>query len=133
MHYEAPTPLSPATELQQALWAWKGHCVEGASALGTRDLDALEQALAARDALQPRIETLVGTLQHSAGLARDDFAAVLRLHQEACAADDRLVSLLASERAHLKREIEKPRPPENRTTAYDRAEAPSPHRLDIVR
>lgn len=124
---------SPATALQQAIWAWKGHCVAGASALGVRDLDALQRALDGREALQPRIAELVRSLQNARGLTGADFSAVLRLHKEACAADDRLVSLLAAERSGLKREIDNPGAGSSRAAAYGRADAPSPHRLDIVR
>jgi hypothetical protein len=126
-------PVSAATELQQVLWAWKGHCLDGATALAARDTEALERSIAARDALRPRIESLIATLDHAGGPSPEAFAAVERLQQEAAAAEGRLVALLGAEVTRVRRDTDRIGRASASTAAYGRPDAPSPHRLDIVR
>jgi hypothetical protein len=132
---DTPSGQSPplVVELQQALWSWKGHCDEAAAALAGHDLDVADRALAAREAMRPRIQELVGRLRASGAAPGQALGAIARLQQSAAAAEERLISVLEGEQFRLRRDIDGLGRPSAPATAYGRADAPSPHRLDIVR
>ena len=130
----APVPLEAVgAELLRALRAWSGECEAGEAALAVGDTDGLEQALAVREALRPRIQELTGRLRSGAGLPEGVLVEIARLGNEAAARDAALVGQMEAARIRLRRDIDTLRRGNAPVAAYRRPDSPNPHRLDIVR
>jgi hypothetical protein len=130
----APPPAEAVgAELLRALRAWSDQCDAGAAAIALGNTDALEQALAARDGLRPRIQSLVSALRTDADGPEELRAEIGRLAADAAARDATLVERMEAERVRLRRDIDSLRRGNAPVAAYRRPDAPNPHRLDIVR
>lgn len=128
-----PVPGSAAgAELQQALRAWLEHCANGVQALQQGDVDALEQRLDDREALRPRIQVLLGRVLAD-GVSPALRSQIARLAAEAGDADAHLTRLMEAEQFRLRHEIDALRQETTSEAAYRRSDAPSPHRMNIVR
>jgi hypothetical protein len=130
----APPPLEVVgAELLRALRAWCAECEAGEAAIALRDTDALEQALAARESLRPRIQDLTGRLRSGGEVPEGILEAIAGLGGEAAARDAALVERMEAERVRLRRDIDSLQRGNAPVAAYRRPDAPNPHRLDILR
>lgn len=128
-----PLDEAAGAELLRALRAWTRECEAGGAAIALGDTDALEQALADRDSLRPRIQELTSHLRGGGDAPAALLEEIARLGHEAAAQDAALVERMEAERIRLRRDIDSLRRGNAPVAAYRRPDSPNPHRLDIVR